>query len=232
MLSDKAFAIALTLSVITHGVILFQSNRIDFNIFPKKDKEPVSELRYIKPPEEKAIEFKESLQKKPENKEPFLKLTSKITSAKVTPPPAIDREGIFKKANKDAALKDFLMKPVMVKPDIISVKKKITLPPIDLDKIDNPSYISYYQIVREKIRRSAYQNYTRTETGEVYLSFLISQEGYLKAVHMIDEKSSPSPYLREIALRSIKDASPFPAFPKELDYPQLSFNVVISFEVE
>jgi len=32
-------------------------------------------------------------------------------------------------------------------------------------------------------------------------------------------------------LRSIKDANPFPPFPKDLNYPELTFNVVISFEV-
>ena len=42
---------------------------------------------------------------------------------------------------------------------------------------------------------------------------------------------SGNPYLRDIALRSIK-ASSFPNFPKELDYLQLTFNVVISFEIE
>jgi TonB family protein len=66
----------------------------------------------------------------------------------------------------------------------------------------------------------------------VYLSFIISTEGYLREVRLVEEKSSFSPYLREIALRSIKEASPFPDFPKELDYPQLTFNVVISFEIE
>ena len=139
---------------------------------------------------------------------------------------------VIRKSREIISQKYAFTKPAFVKPDIIAVKKKITLPPIDLDKINNPSYISYYQIVREKIRRAAYQNYTRAEVGEAYLSFLISSDGSLKAMHLIEEKSSPSVYLKEISLRSIKEASPFPNFPKELDYPQLSFNVVISFEIE
>jgi len=87
-------------------------------------------------------------------------------------------------------------------------------------------------MVREKIRRAAYQNYSRIDTGEVFLSFIISNDGYVRDTNLVEEKSSTNFYLREIALRSIKEASPFPNFPKELDYPQLSFNVVISFEVE
>ena len=101
-----------------------------------------------------------------------------------------------------------------------------------MDKINSPSYVQYYQIVREKIRRSAYYNYSRTEIGEVYISFIISSDGVLKETRLVEEKSCSSQYLRDIALRSIKDASPFPNFPKELDYPNLSFNVVISFEIE
>jgi TonB family protein len=103
---------------------------------------------------------------------------------------------------------------------------------MDLDKINNPSYIGYYQIVREKIKRSAYQNYTGTEIGEVTVSFIVSSDGYLRDLRLVEEKSSSTEYLRETALRSIKDASPFPEFPKELDYPQLSFNLAITFEIE
>ncbi|MFH1888880.1 MAG: energy transducer TonB [Candidatus Omnitrophota bacterium] len=231
MFSDKAFSIALTLSLITHGVIFFQSNKLNLNIFPKKENEPLLELSYVKVAKNDPV-LEERVKAVPDRSEPLLRLSSKIANAKVTPPPAINKEGIFNKNGEDISLKDFFVKPVFVKPDIISVKKKISLPPIDLDKIDNPLYISYYQIVREKIRRAAYQNYTRTETGEVYLSFLISQDGSLKTIKFIEEKSSPSSYLNQTALKSIKDASPFPSFPKELDYPQLSFNVVISFEVE
>ena len=125
-------------------------------------------------------------------------------------------------------------KPSLAKPDLISIKKKISLPAVDMDKskINNPSYISYYQLVREKIRRSAYQNYTRTETGEAYLSFVVAREGGLEDVHVIDERSSQNSYLQATALKSIRESAPFPAFPKDLDYPRLSFNVVISFEVE
>ena len=123
-------------------------------------------------------------------------------------------------------------KPIFASSEITAIKKKITLPAIEMAKIDNPSYISYYQIVREKIRRSAYQNYTRNETGEVYVSFIISNDGYIKDVRLADEKTTANDYLKNIALRSIRDASPFPNFPKELDYPQLSFNIIISFEIE
>ena len=64
------------------------------------------------------------------------------------------------------------------------------------------------------------------------VSFVILKNGQLQELRLVEEKSVLSPYLRETALRSIRDASGFPAFPKELDYPQLSFNLAITFEVE
>ena len=125
-----------------------------------------------------------------------------------------------------------MVKPVTQKPDSFAVKKTVVLPAMDLGKMSNPTYISYYQFVREKIRRTAYQHYMKTDTGEVFLSFVIVRGGELQEVRIIEERSSSSTYLRELALRSIRGAAPFIEFPKELDYPQLSFNVIISFEVE
>ena len=227
MFSEKVFQIALLISVITHGVILFQNP--NFNPFPSHKQEQKLEVSYIKPPQETKTELKTQ---SPPKKEPFLNLSSKITADRRIPPPFIDKESIFKTRNALSQRDTNFSKPAFIKPDIIAIKKKITLPPIDMDKINNPSYISYYQIVREKIKRAAYQNYTGREIGEVVISFVISDDGYLKELRLIEDKSSPSTYLRDIALRSIKDASPFPNFPKELTYPHLSFNLAITFEVE
>lgn len=229
MFSDKVFQIAFLISLITHGVILFQNPNLNLNLFHTNKKEQALEVSYIKsPPQPKEY------QKAPAaKKEPLLKLSSKITIAKTTPPPPFtEKENIFLKNKEIISPNPVFNKPAFIKPDIIAIKKKITLPPIDADKINSPFYISYYQIVREKIRRAAYQNYSRVEVGEAYLCFIVSSDGSLKEMRLVEEKSSPNPYLRDVALRSIKEASPFPSFPKELSYPQLSFNVIISFEVE
>jgi len=228
MLSEKTFQIAFLLSLIAHGAILFKNPSLNLNIFSKNKQEQNLEVSYLKPPDD----MREALKITRQKEEPLSKLPQKVILLKPAPPPFIDKDVIFKKEARGVSGKQAFTKPAFIKPDIIAIKKKITLPPIGIDKIDNPSYISYYQIVREKIRRAAYQNYSRTEVGEVYLSFVISQDGSLREMRLAQEKSSPSPYLKEIALQSVKEASPFPNFPKELDYPQLSFNVVISFEVE
>ncbi len=234
MFIDKPFQIAFLLSLIIHGAVLMQGK--NFKFFPAGKKEKQVEIRYIKdakePLEARATGSKETLPKKAE---PLLKLPPRvrITADKRMPPPPFVEEGSTLNKKIGAPLQTpGIDKPAFAKPDVISLKKKVTLPAIGIEKINNPTYISYYQIVREKIKRAAYQNYKRSDTGEVFLSFVISRDGYLKDTRLSDEKSSPDSYLREIALRSIKNASPFPDFPRELDYPQLSFNVVISFEME
>ena len=230
MFSDRVFQIALTISVVIHAGIFAQN--ASFSVFSKNLKQQKVEVRYVKGP---PSESKQQPQRQmPAKREPLLPLPEKLSVQRSSPPawnqssPARDISKITLPSNSS------LTKPVLVKPDLISIKKRITFPAVDMDKnkINNPSYISYYQMVREKIRRAAYQNYNRTENGEVYMSFLIARNGTLNDARLVDERSSLDTYLRDIALRSIKDAAPFPAFPADLDYPRLSFNVVISFEVE
>jgi TonB family protein len=176
---------------------------------------------------------------------PRIPAGAKITGQKGPPPPYFEpatrqalkqqgiREASFGPAAASIATKSpALDKSLLAKSGLIPLKKKISFPGLDLNRVNNPIYVSYYQIVREKIKRAAYRNYAGNETGEVTISFVISQDGDLKGLRLMDEKSSPSPYLRQVALSSIKEALPFPNFPKDLDYPQLSFNLAITFELE
>jgi len=229
ILSDKVFQLTFLISLIAHGVILLQNP--NFSIFQKAKKNNMLEMRYVKAQEKalnpvklpalaKELPLKSAIKLGPENREKLYQKSRQIVA---------DKDTFSRASSRPQA--DFI-KPALIKPDITGIKKKITLPAIGVDKIDNPVYLNYYQMVREKIRRAAYQHYARPETGEVYLSFIIASDGYLKGLRIIDEKSSPSDYLKEAALQSVKEATPLPNFPKELDYPQLSFNIVISFEIE
>src|SRR3989338_7207468 len=104
MFSDKAFTITLVLSAIAHGVILFQNPNLNLNILPKDKKEPVLEVSYVKSPQE-TLKLKEYTKSTLPKKEPFLKLSSKITAAKLAPPPFIDREKFFKKSKESISQK-------------------------------------------------------------------------------------------------------------------------------
>lgn len=231
MLANRPFVSALLISFFAHGAILV--SRPDFHFLPQKKAQEL-EIEYIQDTKKKERDGDYKPEKK--NKiEPLLNLQAKISAKKAPPPPFVDKQEIFSSQVRKIALGGSgLSKPVLSQPDIISIKKRITLPPLPLaaEKSNNPSYISYYQIIREKIKRAAYQNYTRTEMGEVYLTFIISHYGFVSQERIVAEKSAASRYLWEVALKSVRDAAPFPVFPKELDYLQLTFNVVVSFEVE
>ncbi|MFH1202267.1 MAG: hypothetical protein V1674_05195 [Candidatus Omnitrophota bacterium] len=111
-------------------------------------------------------------------------------------------------------------------------QKKVSLPELEQPQIKNPLYLSYYQDIRARIKHFAYSNYTRLEKGEIYMTFIISSDGSLKDIKVLNDKSTDSPYLKGISLKSVKEATPYPNFPKELNYPQLSFNVIISYEID
>jgi len=111
-------------------------------------------------------------------------------------------------------------------------QRRVMVSEIKSEKIDNPFYLNYYQMIRNKIRNRAYLNYSKMESGEVYLTFILLSNGSLKQIKLIEERSSATSYLKDVGFNSIQEASPFPSFPKDLRYPDLTFNVVISFEVK
>jgi len=216
MPQDKSFRFALLISIVIHGALFLNTSGLRF-LSPKPQEKNI-EVNYLKI---KPVDSQDT-------KQMVIRHNPSATQIKKLPPLFIKKEEIFKESIK----KSLLVKPALPKPDIISVKKIIQLKPIEIEKINNPVYISYYQMVREKIKRCAYQNYVHSDTGQVYLTFVILSNGMLDDVRLNEEKSSANNYLKKIALKSIRDACPFLPFPKELDYPQLSFNVIISFEIE
>lgn len=218
MLSEKPFQVAIVISLIVHTTAFFRLPQI--NLFLSRRPVNHMELTYVR-----QTDSQPSLKLYNQS---FSKNSSRSTSSKsVAPPPYIKNEQFFKDVKKIS-----IKKPELQRPAIIAVKKKITLPSITNEASANLVYLNYYQIIREKIKRSAYQNYTRLVSGEVYLSFVILNNGQLTDLRIDNEKSTIYTYLKDITKKSINEAAPFPSFPADLDYPELSFNVIISFEIE
>ena len=113
-------------------------------------------------------------------------------------------------------------------------ERKITVPLLRSEKMTNPKYLGYTQGIRQSIERRAY-HYARSSdfaSGEVYLTFVLTSAGALGAVKIIPGKTHASAYLQNIGIRSIQESAPFPPFPPDLAFPELTFNVIISFELE
>lgn len=218
----------LIVSLLTHATFLTKMPSL--NLTSRKDTFQKIEVTYKKNTP-KPIENKIKISPKPKV-EPAKK---KVAFLKKPKPPQFD-DYIAKLKPRQELIK----KPsVYEHRSIIAGIRKVSLPEIKAqftsDKAGlpkNPVYLRYYRAIREKIRRYAYYNYNRAYSGEIYLSFVVASDGRLKALRIIDEKSSPNNYLKEIATKSIKDASPYPVIPEELDYPELSFKVIIVFELD
>ena len=222
------FILALSISVVAHSVIFFKST--DFNILPAQKNAAKIEVNYlkdIKAPERKG-------QKGPAKDDLFLKLPSQIIAGNRLPPPSFGEANAPSKIEKsDSLARGRLLQDT----DFIksrsgaAVSKKIALSSPDANIAKNPAYIGYYQFGRERIKRAAYQqNYAGREEGEVTVSFVIASDGTLRYVRLVEEASCASPYLRDIAISSVKEAAPFPKFPSELDYPQIPFTLTITFQ--
>jgi hypothetical protein len=96
-----------------------------------------------------------------------------------------------------------------------------------------PVFLDYYRAIREKIKIAANRRKPIFfKPGEIYVFFVLDSRGDLKRLKVIDSKSSPNPVLRESALGSVEDSSPFPPFPQGLKREQIAFNIIIAFEVK
>jgi len=140
--------------------------------------------------------------------------------------------------------KPVMSKPVASKPEAKQEKKDvvppapnkgsgadIVIPPLPAGVEKMPAYLDYVQSVREKIKRIANSKYNRQRvSGDVLLNFVLHKDGYLSAVKIITERSSADLRLHDLAKQVIESASPFEAFPQDLEYKELSFSVVLSFE--
>lgn len=209
---DKSFLVAFTISLFVHTTILINMPNLNSDTPEQLNK---TELTYVKE-ELTSRKF-----------EPKSKAKDKL------PPSYIKRDKIYKKIKELISKNIFVRKPQRLPAQFVSIKKTVKLADI-LDKNQkNPNYMSYYRIIRKKIKETAYRNYNRIDNGEVYVSFVVSIFGQLWDIRINEEETTASTYLKDIALKSVKDAEPFPDFPPDLaDFAQLSFNIIICFESE
>lgn len=101
---------------------------------------------------------------------------------------------------------------------------------LDKDLIKIPAYMEYYHSLRENIKVNTYKYYRTPDRGKVFLKFWILNSGYLEKIEIMDE-SVNSVVLREIALKSVREAAPFSHFTGELaDFDRLEFKIYIDFQ--
>jgi len=113
----------------------------------------------------------------------------------------------------------------------MELSRRVSIMPIRSEKINNPVYAAYNEMVRDRIKERVYANYDKMERGSVYLTFLVDDRGVLKTAQIIQEKTDASEHLQEIAMRSLREASPFPVFLKGMNLSEYPFNIEIQYQV-
>ncbi len=86
----------------------------------------------------------------------------------------------------------------------------------------------YYQIINERIKQFSQLNLPRDKKGKVDISFVVSSKGVIIGEPEIIDASEPS--LIPFAVKTVKDASPFPEFPPSFEKGQEKFKVSLSYE--
>ncbi len=87
---------------------------------------------------------------------------------------------------------------------------------------------SYSQTVRNKII-SRLDTMKSGVEGEVYVRFIVTSDGGLKDIRIVDDRSSTNSFLRSAAFAAVRDAAPFAEFPAGVDLPEIAFTCEISF---
>ncbi len=200
---------SLLLSALIHVLLIFA---VFFSPFPAKPKEKIQKTKEI-----------EIISEKPQKK---AEVSKREESIKNEPLP-------YKENIIDKLLDAGKSRPVLDKIKQTQVQSEnIFLSDFSQEENfkENPAYMNYYRMVREKIRKNSYQSYKGRGQGKVYLNFSISKDGSLRAIGFGGE-STKNAGLKKIALSSIKKSAPFPSFPEELKkYSQLNFNISIYFK--
>ncbi len=107
---------------------------------------------------------------------------------------------------------------------------RVSMTRIKSEKINNPAYASYNELVRRRIEEKVYANFSKMESGTVYLTFVLVSDGTLKAAQIIEAKSRATGNLQDISMKSLKQAQ-FPAFLKGMTLPEYTFNIEIQYQL-
>lgn len=111
----------------------------------------------------------------------------------------------------------------MVKGDIITEKIIQTAG----KKISKNIESEYYKLIADKVKALALFNYAREEKGNIGISFTLDSDGRVKGEPRITASNNPN--LDNTAIESIKNASPFPPFPKEMAKVEETFHITLEY---
>lgn len=204
---DMTFKGALALSILLHTLIMSPFYNLNTETRRIERKKPVV-VDYVKMAKPEKIEGVKNQAAAEAAETPKIELKDKV---EIIPSANIGREAL-KKTEID---KDTPADAAKKQAQIESTK----------------DYVGYYNLIRERIRRRLKIHYRDwREEGVVGLRFSLSANGLLESFGIDETASAAGKTLRDMAILSIREASPFPPFPKGINLPRMSFDLTISFK--
>ena len=232
MLKESTFAWALSLSVLGHAS-LFILSPSHFHLHPAELFRPKTEDVEITYFEIRDVPQWGGLTQKASPQEVQEKKTEVLS-----PTPSISFPSASRGARSSGAIE--IPKPKLVERSVprqnsaeekANLVKEKALYQEMASNLREPVFATYYQAIREKIRKAAKRRYGgKLDSGDVSLGFTLFSNGRLKEVSVLRQSSTAISNLRTLAVQSLVEASPFPPFPERLRRDQLSFLVVLTFE--
>jgi outer membrane biosynthesis protein TonB len=228
-MSNRFFYSAILISLALHlAVISFLSYERE-KILPKRKKTAEITYQKIKVTQSKP----KPIERKPikiEQKEESVKKEVEVLAHKPMDFNPMQPDGVKAPSR---LIKDLDMeKKVMSGPENFMKERKIEVPMLKIEKITNQKYLGYNDRLHQRIQQRANEivENIKTHAGDVYLTFVLKSDGTLLQTKIIEERSNADNYLKQLSLRIINESGPFAPFPKDLTYPELTFNIIISFK--
>ncbi len=216
---DNFLPAALFISLTVHTLVVCGGYFLKMPT-QKQAKRKAVEITYRPPVTPKAPDLKQRPIKPSQSLD--LKNSSAATARGLMP---------VKRSGPTALPKDFTMyerKPQPIRS--MQASHRVSITPILSEKVNNPAYAAYNEMVRSRIKEEVYNNFSKMEEGSVYLTFVLASDGSLKALQIIDEKTHATQNLRDVSIRSLKQAQ-FPPFLVGMTLPQYTFNIEIQYQV-
>ena len=88
----------------------------------------------------------------------------------------------------------------------------------------------YSRVVKDKVDGFARGNFKNQGSGKVLLQFTILEDGKLGYCAVDESQSTTNKTLKMIALRSLKEASPFARFPEGYQKEKIDLKIEIVFD--
>ena len=135
----------------------------------------------------------------------------------------VDLSDIKETKKKDPTQKKLLK-------EIVLAKRSIDLNSISLSNGTSES-LNYLRAIRNRINSYVHRNYrTHMGKGEILLHFVLNSDGSVRSASIVKDDTDNNKRLKDLCLNSIYLSSPFKSFPNDLDLPQATFNISISFK--